>query len=92
MDKYFVKKAASLKYDSSKSQAPIVTAYGTRETAKNIIKIAQENDIPIKQDEDLVNMLSEIELNQEIPIELYKSVAEIFSFVYEMANEEKIKP
>ncbi len=89
MEKDFIKKAASLKYDDSKSQAPIVTSFGKRETANNIIKIAEENNIPIKKDEDLVNMLSEIELNQEIPVELYKAVAEIFSFVYEMANEEK---
>ena len=89
MEKYFVKKAASLKYDNTITSAPVVTSYGTRETANNIIRIAEENNIPIKKDEDLVNMLSEIELNQEIPIELYKAVAEVFSFVYEMANEEK---
>ena len=89
MEKYFVQKAVSLKYDDTKNQAPTVTAQGKHETAKAIIKIAQKNNIPIKQDEDLVNMLSEIELNQEIPIELYKAVAEVFSFVYEMANEEK---
>ncbi|MEA3498524.1 MAG: EscU/YscU/HrcU family type III secretion system export apparatus switch protein [Campylobacterota bacterium] len=91
MENNFIKKAASLKYDDSKDGAPSVTSYGTKQTANNIIKIAQENDIPIKKDEDLVNMLSEIELNQEIPIELYKAVAEVFSFVYEMANEEKDK-
>ena len=89
MEKHFIKKAASLKYDENKNQAPTVTAFGKRETASNIIKIAEQNNIPIKKDEDLVNMLSEIELNQEIPVELYKAVAEIFSFVYEMANEEK---
>ena len=89
MEKDFIKKAASLKYDDSTNKAPTVTASGKRETANNIIKIAEENNIPIKKDEDLVNMLSEIELNQEIPVELYQAVAEVFSFVYEMANEEK---
>ena len=89
MGKSFIQKAASLKYDDKINQAPKVTSFGQRETAKNIIKIAEQNNIPIKKDEDLVNMLSQIELNQEIPIELYKAVAEVFSFVYEMANEEK---
>ncbi|MEA3554180.1 MAG: EscU/YscU/HrcU family type III secretion system export apparatus switch protein [Campylobacterota bacterium] len=91
MKKNFVKKAASLKYDNHTNQAPTVTSFGQRENASNIIKIAEQNNIPIKKDEDLVNMLSQIELNQEIPVELYQAVAEVFSFVYEMANEEKNK-
>jgi len=89
MEKKFIEKAVSLKYDDGKNNAPIVTSSGQMENAKKIIKIAEENNIPIKKDEDLVNMLSEIEINQEIPVELYKVVAEVFSFVYEMANEEK---
>ncbi len=88
MDKYFVQKAVALEYDQQKDSAPKVTASGTKETAKNIIKIAQKNNIPIKKDEDLVNMLSQIELNQEIPVELYKAVSEIFSFIYGLTNEE----
>jgi len=88
IEKNFVKKAAALKYDMETQDVPIVTASGSRETAKKIIKIAEQNNIPIKKDEDLVNMLSEIELNQEIPVELYRSVAEIFSFIYDLANEE----
>jgi flagellar biosynthesis protein len=87
MEKYFVKKAAALKYDRKKNNAPNLTAYGTNGIAKNIIKVAEENNIPIKQDEDLVNMLSELELNQEIPVELYQTVAEVFKFIYAMANE-----
>jgi len=87
IEKQFIKKAAALKYDKEQDPAPKLTASGKGEKAKNIIKIAEENGIPIKQDEDLVNMLSEIELNQEIPVELYKAVAEIFSFIYGLSNE-----
>ncbi len=86
MEKNFIKKAAALKYDKEKDYAPKVTAQGKGENAKNIIKIAEKNGIPIKQDEDLVNMLSEIELNQEIPVELYKAVAEVFSFIYGISS------
>lgn len=89
MENPFTKKAVALKYDDETNQAPIVTASGKRETANNIIKIATQNDIPIKKDEDLVNMLSQIELNQEIPIELYKTVSEIFSFIYGITKEDK---
>ena len=86
-----MKKAVALKYDQEKNRAPEVTAKGTGNTAKNIIKIATQNNIPIKKDEDLVNMLSEIELNKEIPIELYQAVAEVFSFIYGITNEENNK-
>ena len=88
IEKESIKKAAALQYDKENDQAPHVTAHGSGETAKNIIKIAEQNGIPIKKDEDLVNMLSQIELNQEIPVELYKAVSEIFSFIYGLTNEE----
>jgi flagellar biosynthesis protein len=88
IEKEPIKKAASLQYDKEKDHAPYVTAQGSGETAKNIIKIAEQNGIPIKKDEDLVNMLSQIELNQAIPVELYKAVAEIFSFIYGISNDQ----
>jgi len=87
--KQFIKKATALKYDQKTDNAPIVTAKGKGEVAKNIIKIAQENDIPVKKDEDLINMLSEIELNKEIPVELYQAVSEVFTFIYGITNKNK---
>jgi len=89
MEKHFVQKATALKYNESSDYAPKVIAQGKAQIAKNIIKIAKENNIPIKKDEDLVNMLSQIELNREIPEELYKSVAEIFSFIYGITNDQR---
>ena len=86
-EKYIQQKAVALQYDKEKNSAPLVTAQGSGETANNIIKIAEENGIPIKKDEDLVNMLSQIELNQEIPVELYQAVSEIFSFIYGISNK-----
>lgn len=88
MEKNFVQKATALQYNKDEDNAPKVIAKGSRETANNIIKIAQEYDIPIRKDEDLVSMLSQIELNQEIPVELYKAVAEVFSFIYGISNNE----
>ena len=58
VEKQFIEKAVALKYDKEKDHAPKLTATGKGETAKNIIKIAEKNGIPIKKDEDLVNMLS----------------------------------
>ena len=75
-------KAAALRYDASKNSAPKVTAKGEGKTAQKIIEIAKENDIPIKEDADLVELLGKVELDQEIPPEMYKAIAEVFSFIY----------
>ena len=83
-----MKKATALKYDEKSTNAPKVTAQGKGAIAQNIIDVALEHDIPIKKDEDLLNMLSVIEVNEEIPTELYKAVAEVFSFIYGISNEQ----
>ena len=80
------KKAVALKYDKEKQNAPKVTAKGEGKVADNIIKLAKEHDIPIQEDKELVKMLSKIELDKEIPPNLYKAVAEVFSFIYKYSK------
>lgn len=87
-NKNFIQKAVALKYDIDKDNAPKIVAKGKAETASNIIKIAKENNIPIKKDEDLLELLSQIDIDKEIPASMYKAVAEIFSFVYELSNNQ----
>ena len=82
-----MKKAAALRYDRTKEKAPRVVAKGSSEVAKNIIRIAEENEIPIKKDEDLIELLSKVELDKEVPEELYKAVAEVFSFIYKISKK-----
>ncbi len=82
-----VKKAAALKYDREKDRAPKVVAKGKGEVAGNIIKIAELHDLPIRKDEDLVELLSKVEIDKEIPTELYVAVAEIFKFIYDVTND-----
>ncbi len=82
-----IKKAVALKYDKDKDSAPKVKAKGKGETAKNIIKIAEEYNLPIKKDEDLVELLSKVEIDKDIPENLYKAVAEVFSFVYKITKK-----
>lgn len=82
-------KAVALKYDIEKDNAPSILAKGKGETASNIIKLANEHDIPIKKDEDLVELLSQIDIDKEIPGSMYKAVAEIFSFIYDLSNKNK---
>jgi flagellar biosynthesis protein len=82
-----MKKAAALRYDTSKDKAPRVVAKGQGQSAKNIIKIAQLHNLPIKKDEDLIELLSKVELDKEVPEALYKAVAEVFSFIYNVTNK-----
>ena len=79
-----MKKAVALGYDIDKDNAPRVVAKGKGESAENIIKIAQLHNLPIQQDEDLVELLSKVELDREVPEKLYLAVAEVFSFIYKI--------
>jgi len=83
-----MKKAAALRYDKTKENAPRVLAKGEGEVAKNIIKIAELNNLPIKKDEDLVELLSKVEIDKEVPDALYKAVAEVFSFIYKTTKKQ----
>ena len=81
------KKAVALGYNRSKDNAPRVLATGAGEIANRIIDLAKEHDIPIKEDPDLIEILSKVEVDQEIPPNLYKAVAEIFSFLYKITKK-----
>jgi len=82
-----MKKAVGLKYDRSKNSAPKVIASAKGKMAEKIIELAKKNDIPIKEDSDLVELLSKIEINKEVPPNLYKAVAEVFSWLYKLTGE-----
>lgn len=84
-----MKKAAALRYDTKQENAPRVLAKGEGEVAKNIIKIAELNNLPIKKDEDLIELLSKVDIGKEVPETLYKAVAEVFSFIYKTTRKGK---
>ena len=83
-----MKKAAALRYDTTKERAPRVVAKGEGNIAENIIKIAELHKLPIKKDADLIELLSKVELNKEVPDALYRAVAEVFSFIYKISKKE----
>ena len=83
------RKAAALSYDRSKDNAPRVVARGRGILAAKILEIAKEHGIPIKEDALLAETLSALDLNREIPSELYKAVAEILAFIYRITREEQ---
>ena len=78
------KSALSLKYIKGDDSAPKITAKGKGWVAEKIIKMAHENNIPIREDRDLLNLLSEIDVGQEVPESLYKVVAELLAWVYQL--------
>ncbi|MBW2492029.1 MAG: EscU/YscU/HrcU family type III secretion system export apparatus switch protein [Deltaproteobacteria bacterium] len=76
--------AVSLKYRPESDSAPRVTAKGKGKIAEKIIKIAKEHDIYIHEDPDLIEVLSQLDINEEIPHDLYIVVAELLAFVYSL--------
>lgn len=82
-----MKKAVALRYNKTKEKAPRVIAKGQGKTAENIIQIAELYNLPIKKDEDLIELLAKVELDKEIPDSLYKAVAEVFAFVYKITKK-----
>jgi flagellar biosynthesis protein len=72
--------AVALKYDFGDG-APIVTAKGRGEIAEKILETAREHDVAIEQNPVLAEALSRVELDEEIPVPLYKAVAEVIGFL-----------
>lgn len=77
--------AIALNYDGK--NAPKVTAKGEGEIADRIERIARENEIPLYEDPILAQVLSQVELGEEIPRPLYIAVAEVLAFTYLMAGK-----
>ena len=77
-------RAVALRYQQNEDTAPVVIAKGKGRIAEKILAIAEEHDIPLYQDPDLVEVLSSLDLGHLIPPEMYKAVAEVLAFVYRM--------
>ena len=58
--------------------------------AERIIALAQEHDVPIRQDPNLVSMLGQLQVGQMIPPELYPVVAEVLAFVYRLKDKRQV--
>ncbi|SDT45414.1 flhB C-terminus-related protein [Paenibacillaceae bacterium GAS479] len=75
------RKAVALKYNPTDG-APVVVAKGKGQLADEIIQRARENGVAVQEDRSLVEVLSKLDLDQQIPGELYELVAEVLSFIY----------
>lgn len=79
--------ACAVKYDKSKSEAPILIAKGADYIAHKIKEMAKEHNIPIVENKPLARMLYyNVDLDEEIPQELYQMMAEVLAYVYSLKN------
>ena len=83
--------AAALTYDKMRDQAPKVVASGKGRIAERIVEVAREAEIPVVEDAALVSALLVLELGEEIPLDLYQTVARILAFVYKIDQEKRAR-
>ena len=83
-DEGYRKKAVALQYDADSIAAPKVVAKGSGALAERIVELAKAHNVHVHEDPDLLNVLSVLELQSEIPEHLYVAVAEILAFVYQL--------
>ncbi|HIG11040.1 MAG: EscU/YscU/HrcU family type III secretion system export apparatus switch protein [bacterium] len=77
-------RAIALCYDDASASAPTVVASGAGELARQILAVAEATGVPVREDADLVTLLSACDLGEEIPAELFEAVAEILSWLYRL--------
>jgi len=81
--------AVALKYQPHSDPAPRVVAKGKGKLAEKIIEIARAHHVHIQNDPDLIEVLAQLDLDAEIPPDLYAVVAELLSFVYSLNRSKK---
>lgn len=84
----YLKKAVALQYSQSQ-EAPLVKGKGQGYIAEEIIAKAKEHNIHIHKDKALIELLMKLELEQEIPTELYQVIAEVFALLYRLEKEQE---
>ena len=80
MSEFETLRAIALQYDGE--NAPTVTASGEGVIAEEIIRIAREHGVPLREDAMLAAFLSELDLGDEIPPLLYRVIAEVIAYAY----------
>jgi flagellar biosynthesis protein len=83
-------RAVALRYKPGEDAAPRLTAKGKGAVAERIVELARRHGVPIRQDRNLVEVLSRLDLEQEIPPQVYRAVAEILAFVYRLSLEKRV--
>ncbi len=80
------KQAVALRYKPGEDRAPTVVAKGAGPVAERILDLARAHGVPTRQDKNLVQVLSQLDVGQEIPPKVYQVVAEILAFIYRQSQ------
>ncbi len=81
--------AVALGFEKEISDVPIVLASGRGKLAEQILEIAFQKGVNVREDADLAQMLSAIDIDSDIPVEAFAAVAEILSYIHEINPDEK---
>ena len=81
------KSAVALKYDPDQDRAPRLVAKGRGTVAEKLLEVAARHNVPVCQDRELTQLLEALDLDREIPGELYRAVAEVMVFVYRLNKQ-----
>ena len=84
--------AVALRYEAGSEFSPKVVAGGRGSVAEQILEVAFANDIKVRKDQDLVELLSSIDIDSEIPLEAFAAVAEILIYMYRANGGEFTTP
>lgn len=76
------RRAVALQYEAGVDHAPRITASGSGSVADRILQAAAEHGVPVREDRDLAEALSQLDLWQAVPPELYGVIAEVFAWAY----------
>lgn len=87
-----IAKAAAIEYERGSDNAPKVTASGRGAIAEQILAIAFERGVKVREDAELAEILSLLEVDSPIPVEAFTAVAEILAYVYKVNDLKKAKP
>lgn len=74
------KKAVALRYDENRDVAPVIVASGLGYMAEKIVEVANENGVPVYEDNSLATVLTQLDLGTAIPEELYQAIVDIYTY------------
>ena len=84
--------AVALRYDSEREAAPRIVATGKGYLAESILRIAEEHDIPLHHDADLLTVLSKLDCGIVVPPRLYEALAQVLAACYQHQQKPESQP
>ncbi len=90
MKKKSPRSAVALKYLPDRDRAPRVVAKGRGPVAEKILEVAGRYNVPVREDRELTQLLEALDLDREIPAELYRAVAEVMVFIYNLNRQASV--